>query len=289
MTERLARARLMILFILFLFSGTVFLLQSLSYSGENKNELIVSFLNVGQGDSIYIETPSGKQVLIDGGKDSSVLRELPKFMSITDRSLDLVIGTHPDQDHVGGLVDVLERYEVESILLTENTGESNAAKKYLESVSDEGANIFYARYGQVWQLDASTTLKVLWPEKDPSDLENNASSIVVLLSYGEIDFLLTGDLPKRIEEYLVIREGEYLESEVLKVGHHGSRTSTSDLFLETVNPDYAVLSYAKDNSYGHPHVEVTDLLFNSGIEVLSTAESGNITFSTDGQSITLVE
>jgi competence protein ComEC len=97
--------------------------------------------------------------------------------------------------------------------------------------------------------------------------------------------MLTGDSPKTIEEYLVLTEGEFLESEVLKVGHHGSRTSTSEMFLETVAPDYAIISASADNTYGHPHVEVTDLLFNHGVMTYTTAENGNITFLTDGQTI----
>ena len=116
-------------------------------------------------------------------------------------------------------------------------------------------------------------------------MDNNASSIVVKLTYGDTSFLLTGDSPKRIEEYLVLVEGEHLKSTVLKAGHHGSRTSTSELFLDEVDPEYAVISAGVDNRYGHPHVEVMDMLFNKHIEVHETAKEGTITFASDGHDV----
>lgn len=247
--------------------------------------LTVSFLDVGQGDATLIQTPGGAQVLIDGGPNAGVLRELAAALPVFDMSLDMVIATHPDTDHIGGLVDVLERYEVGHILMTENEGESAAARAYARAALDENVPITNARRGQLWQLDASTTLEVLFPDTDPRDLESNTSSIVTKVTYGSTCFLLTGDAPKSIEEYLVLTEGENLACAVLKIGHHGSRTSTSELFLAEVNPTYAVISAAADSRYGHPHVEVTDLLFNEGVEVLETAKSGTVTFVSDGVDI----
>lgn len=248
-------------------------------------QLEVSFLDVGQGDAILIEAPSGAQVLVDGGASGAVLRELAAELPLLDDDLDLVVATHPDTDHVGGLVDVLERYTVGQILLTENEGESDAAQAFARAAEAEEADITMARRGQVWRLDASTTLEVLFPETDVSEMESNASSVVLKLSYGTHDFLLTGDAPKRMEEYLVLAFGEHLESEVLKVGHHGSRTSTAEPFLAAVDPDYAVISAGADNRYGHPHVEITDALFNAGVTVLETAASGTVTFISDGATL----
>ena len=248
-------------------------------------DLVVTFLDVGQGDATLIETVGGAQVLIDGGPNASVLQELARALPVFDTDLDLVIGTHPDMDHIGGLVDVLERYDVKHILMTENKGESAAAQAYARAATEEGATITMARRGQVWQLDASTTLEVLFPETDASDLESNASSIVTKLTYGNTCFLFTGDSPKRIEEYLVLTYGEHLQCAVLKIGHHGSRTSTAELFLAEVSPTYAVISAGKDNRYGHPHVEVTDLLFNERVETLETAEQGSVTLRSDGKGV----
>jgi competence protein ComEC len=206
-------------------------------------------------------------------------------MSFFDRSIDMVVGTHPDLDHIGGLIDVFKQYSVHSILTTENKGESSAATLYERLKKQEDAEIFYARRGQVFTIDASTTLSVLFPETDPSELESNTSSIVLQIHYGTTTFLLTGDSPKNIEEYLVLVEGENLKSDVLKLGHHGSRTSTSELFLDEVQPKFAVVSAGKDNSYGHPHLEVTDLLFNKRVEMLETAKEGTITLLSDGAKV----
>jgi competence protein ComEC len=247
--------------------------------------LQVHFLDVGQGDAIFIETPDGVQVLIDGGPDATVLRELSKVMPFYDRTIDVVVGTHPDKDHVGGLTDVLERYEVALIVKTENVNDTSVSRLFESRVAEEEAEVFFARRGQRLALGASTTLEILYPESNPADMESNAASIVARLIYGDIAFMLTGDSPKSIEEYLVLVEGENLASDVLKVGHHGSRTSTSELFLDEVQPTYAVVSAGADNQYGHPHVEVTDALFNAGAKVYETAEVGTVTFMSDGETV----
>lgn len=259
-----------------------FVPHGFSFDSDRGTYLQVHFLDVGQGDAIFIETPSGKQVLIDGGRDGRVLGELSHVMGFFDREIDMVVGTHPDLDHIGGLIDVLKRYKVASILTTENKGESSAADLYNKLKASEGAEVVNARRGQTFSVGDGALLEVLFPDSDPSEMESNTSSIVLKLRYGSSTFLFTGDSPKNIEEYLVLTEGEHLKSDVLKVGHHGSRTSTSELFLEEVAPTYAVVSAGRDNSYGHPHVEVTDLLFNKRVEMLVTAKEGTVTFSSDG-------
>jgi len=245
--------------------------------------LQVHFLDVGQGDAVFIQTPDGIEILIDGGANSGVLSELSKHMSFFDRDIDMIVGTHPDKDHIGGLVDVLERYNVSSVLTTENESDSAAYNAYATAVQAEGATVTYARRGQVFTLGASTTLEVLFPETDTTDMESNAASIVLQLRYGETEVLLTGDSPKRIEEYLVLTQGEHLQSDVLKVGHHGSRTSTAQMFLEEVDPQFAVISAEKNSRYGHPHVEVTDMLFNQRVKTYSTAQEGTVSFLSDGR------
>jgi len=284
MEETTLRMRLLILIVLGLGALAVWIIPE-ELSPSQDDSLRVHFLDVGQGDATFIETPSGVQVLIDGGKGSAVLRELSSVMGYWDRSIDMVIGTHPDLDHIGGLSDVFKNYEVGVILMTENKGESDAAKLYFELAHKEEAEIINARRGQEFALDASTTLRVLFPETNPEAMESNASSIVLQLQYGDTTFLFTGDSPKSIEEYLVLVEGEALQSNVLKVGHHGSRTSTSELFLNEVRPEFAVISAGKDNNYGHPHVEVTDLLFNTRVTTLETAHEGTVTILSDGKTV----
>jgi len=281
MNDSIVRMRLMILILLSVFTAGVWLLP-IALEEKETAYLQVHFFDVGQGDAAFIETPSGVQVLVDGGRDNRALEELGKVMSFFDRDIDMIIGTHPDLDHIGGLIPILKRYTVHRILTTENKGESNAALLYDKLKHDEGAEIFYARRGQEFILDASTTLRILFPETNPEEMESNTSSIVFQLIFDNTSFMFTGDSPKSIEEYLVLTEGEYLKSDVLKVGHHGSRTSTSDLFLDEVQPEFAIISAAKDNSYVHPHVEVTDLLFNTRVQTLETAEEGTITLLSDG-------
>lgn len=253
---------------------------------SEKGILKVTFLDVGQGDSTFIESPSGTQVLIDGGKGSAVLGKLSTVMGFSDTHIDMVVATHPDIDHIGGLIDVLDRYAVATILMTENKSDTPAAKTFLEKVEQEGARIIFARKGQVFDLGAgtmgSTTFTILFPDYDPTNLESNMSSIVGRLVYGESEYMLTGDSPKEIEEYLVSRYDTQLTSDVLKAGHHGSRTSSSEAFVTAVHPTYAIYSSGKDNSYGHPHKEVTDLMTAHSIIQKNTADDGSISSVSDG-------
>lgn len=250
-------------------------------------QLCVIFLDVGQGDAIFIQSPSGTQMLIDGGRDQSVLRELGQVMKLSDRAIDYVLATHPDADHITGLVDVLERYEISEFIRNDNEADTSMFAALERGITVEGAKVTYARRGQRIDLGSGVFLEILFPDVPTKEFESNTSSIIARLVYGETSFMLTGDAPKSIEEYLVLIDGEHLKSDVLKAGHHGSRTSTSELFLDEVRPTYAVISAGLDNSYGHPHLEVTDLLFNSGVKTLNTSEHGRVVFWSDGQALEL--
>lgn len=247
--------------------------------------LTVAFLDVGQGDSIYIETPDGVQVLIDGGPDRKVLTELAKVMPLFDRSLDVIIATHSDKDHIGGLLDVLSRYTVLNIVRTENKNDTSVTDIFLALAEVEEGKLHIARAGQQLELGASTTLAILSPLGDPREWESNASSIVAQLQYGETAFMLTGDAPVGIEDYLVDSYGSLLVSDVLKLGHHGSKTSSGEKFLEMVLPAYGIVSAGKDNRYGHPHLEVLERVAAAGVEVLNTATAGTLIFKSDGKSV----
>lgn len=255
------------------------------FGASSDGLLTVAFLDVGQGDAIYIETPDGVQLLIDGGPDSSVLRELGDVIPFWDRTIDVILATHPDKDHIGGLVDVLGRYQVSKIFRTDNESDTAVSSAFVFMSDDEGAVIDILEAGEVIRLGASTTLTIFSPTSDATNWESNNSSIVAKLTYGDVDFMLTGDAPSSIEDYLVGRYGEALLSEVLKLGHHGSKTSTSELFLEAVSPEYAVVSAGKDNRYGHPHAGVIGRVNERGIETLSTAVLGTIVFKSDGERV----
>lgn len=251
--------------------------------------LTVVFLDIGQGDAIFVQTPDGVQLLIDGGPNGTVLRELAAVMPWYDHTIDMVIGTHPDQDHIGGLIDVLGRYQIGQILTTENTGETLTAKSYRDALFKEGANtITMARAGQVFALGASTTVAIFSPANNPSGLDSNTASIVTQVRYGDIEFMLTGDAPQAIEEYLVHTYGEQLESEVLKLGHHGSKTASAEAFLETVKPKYAVVSAGLNNRYGHPNLDVVARVEARDIPIENTITQGRIIFKSDGHQVWLV-
>lgn len=280
--DRVIRIRSLVLCVLGIACAYVWTLPHLGYAADS--EFTITFLNVGQGDAILIETPDGIQVLIDGGPDGSVLRELSRELGRFDRTIDMVVATHPDADHIGGLVDVLARYEVDTILLTENETDTPVSDQFRARVEAEGAEVVHARAGAVFALGASTTMRVLFPRSDPSAMESNASSIVLQVSHGEFDALLTGDAPSRIEEFLLTTYGDALRSEILKFGHHGSNTSSSDAFVAAVSPEFGIVSAGKDNRYGHPHREVLDIAAAHGVTVLRTMD-GAITFVSDGMAV----
>jgi competence protein ComEC len=255
------------------------------YGASQTPFLTVAFLDVGQGDAIFIETTDGVQMLVDGGPNSVVLRELSKTMPILDKSIDVLLATHSDKDHIGGLVDVLKRYQVKDIIHTNNKNDTAVSEAFDRGSVNEGAIIHIAEAGHQFSLGASTTLLILSPEGNPENWESNTASVVLQLQYGETEFILTGDAPVNIEEYIAKSFGNLIQSEVLKLGHHGSRTSTSEMFLNTIKPQYAIVSAGLDNSYGHPHQEVVDKLVARDIKMLNTADEGTIIFKSDGKKV----
>ena len=284
---RIASTTACIVLVLLFVGSTILSQQSVAVAREGM--LHVTFLDVGQGDATLIVSPTGTQVLIDGGRDGRVVGALQKEIGFFDTDIDMVVATHPDADHIGGLINVFKKYTVHTILLTENINDTPVSDVFQKAVKTEGATIRYARAGQIYDLGGgvmgTTTLNILFPDRDPTNLESNMSSIVAQVQYGDIEYLLTGDSPIAIEQYLVGKEGEVLASEVLKVGHHGSKTSSNELFVRTVNPQYAIISAGKDNSYGHPHKEVTDRLRMLGIAQKSTIDEGTTNSVSDGKTV----
>lgn len=244
--------------------------------------LTVAFLDVGQGDAVFIESPNGNHVLIDGGKGRAVLEALGSVMSPWDRSIDVVMATHPDLDHIGGLPNVFARYNV-GMFIDPGVQDSGADYRALTAaVQTEGLVPIRGRSGMTLDLGGGAVLEIIFPDRDMDTADPNVGSIVVRLTYGSISFLLTGDSPATVETYLVDRYQSALESTVLKLGHHGSRTSSSEPFLDAVAPQYAVISVGCDNTYGHPHHEVVDRLAARHIDTLNTCTDGTIRFSSDG-------
>ncbi len=254
--------------------------------GEDRRGILtVSFLNIGQGDAIFIDAPNGNQLLLDGGAGRAVLRELSKSMPFYDRSIDVVLASHADQDHVGGLPDVLNKYNVPVFLENGLAGKSSSYDELerivKDRVSKDKIKQIILRAGMVVDLGSGVELRILFPDRNPKGMDTNDSSVVAKLVYGETEFLLTGDSPKSIEEYLVNKKVD-LKSDVLKAGHHGSKTSSSNIFVKAVDPSYVVISAGKDNKYGHPHREVLEVFKNNNVVIKNTALEGRIVFESDG-------
>lgn len=275
------RIRLLILVVILGVTAAL-LVTSFQASADLGSNLEVRFLDVGQGDAIHIVTPDGFEILVDGGATAAVLQKLAAGRSFFDHSIDMLIASHPDSDHIGGLVDVLNRYDVQWVYETNNINQTPASEAFEKAVVAEGAERVVVQAGEVIRVGASTTIEFFAPIGDTSAWPSNNASIIMRVTYGEINFLLTGDAPKAVEENAVRNFGSALESEVLKLGHHGSDTSTSPIFLEAVKPNFAVVSAGKDNRYGHPHRDVLERVKENEIEIISTAEEGTITFVTDG-------
>ena len=272
-----------------------------------RRELTVAFLNVGQGDAILIEAPNGNQVLLDGGPARAALAPLGRRLPFYDRTLDLIIASHPDADHIGGLPEVLKRYRVRGFLEPGVESETAVYQELRRLVAEQILPRLLARHGQRIILDdwgtAETAddvvLTILFPDQDVTDWETNEASIIARLTYGQSSFLFTGDAPVKTEQLVLARYGAAaLASEVLKVGHHGAKTSTGESFLRAVAPRFAIISAGKNNRYGHPAPLTLGLLERAGVEILRTdvpaappvdgaaGDDGTIVFRSDGQTTT---
>lgn len=286
--ELRARLRLLVLVILSIAAG---LSSYAAFASAPQSDLLVAFLDVGQGDAIYIKSPAGNDMLIDGGKENArVLSALSEVMPATDRRIDVVLATHADADHIGGLPEVLRRFSVGAVVLSGNESETGIWNEFENVAIDEpDGEIVYARKGTIVDLGGGVTFEVLFPDRDPTLFETNLSSIVGILRYGSTTALLTGDSPDEIEKYLIDREGTKLDVDILKLGHHGSDTSSSEGFISVTTPMYAIVSAGRGNPYGHPTREVTERVFDAGGCLLRTDESGTIIFHSDGSSWRLDE
>lgn len=257
------------------------------FQRQTDETLKVYFLDIGQGDAILIDSPMHGRALIDGGKNLQVLSELGKVLPFNDRRIDIVIATHPDADHIGGLPEVVSRYDVGLFIWSGVVTDKSVDVELRKRLEEKKIDTLVAERGMTVNFGDGSRLIILFPNQDVSRLDTNDASIVAKLIYGDESFLLTGDSPIKIENILLNLDKEILDSDVLKVGHHGSRTSTGISFTEAVSPEYAVISAGKNNSYGHPHQSVLDILEKAGAKIISTAESGTIIFETDGKVLKL--
>jgi competence protein ComEC len=269
----------------------VLVLGFCAWRGLPDGRLHIVFLDVGQGDAIFIQTPSGRQVLIDGGPSEPVLlSQLGRQMPFWDRTLDVVILTHPDLDHITGLVAALERYQVDTVIFRQMEIKSEVYEVWLQLLEAEGATVYQGEAGLRVTLDEGVEMAVLHPGAElasESGGDVNDDSVVTRLTWGAVSVLLPGDIKAEVERRLVA-QGAPLRSTVLKAAHHGSCTSTTAGFLGAVEPEVVVISVGADNDFGHPCAEVLERLELALGEVEGTApvyrtdEHGTVEVITDG-------
>lgn len=225
------------------------------------------FLNIGQGDSTLINTPENHQILIDGGPKNYVLQQLDQVMPFFDKSIDLVVITHPHADHIDGLIEVLKRYEVNAILMTGVDYKSPSYDEFLKVAAEKNIQTYIAKNDEDFRFGA-VTFDVIYPDKSilwKKFVNLNNSSIVMKVLYAGKIILMTGDMAFE-EEDALINTGLNLKADVLKVGHHGSKTSSSQKFLKLVRPKIAIIQSGKGNSFGHPSKESLERLKFAGVQ-----------------------
>jgi len=272
------------------FLSFFFLIDALAFVAFWQYDLVsrprVIFFNVGQGDSVFIDLHRDNQILIDGGDGNKILDELGKYMPFYDRKIELIVMTHPDKDHMGGLVEVLKYYKVDLILETGIKCDTTICLEWDRLITEKNIPVEYAEFGQIINLEEAN-INVLYPFKNlkGQTIKNDNDTSVVLKvniknksteNNSNSSCLLTGDAGFKVEKDL-LGKNINLQSDILKVSHHGSKNSTSDNFLKAIKPEKSIISVGK-NSYGHPAEELTDRLKNINSEILRTDEMGDLTF-----------
>ncbi|WP_175631810.1 ComEC/Rec2 family competence protein [Virgibacillus siamensis] len=247
---------------------------------DKQPKMDVHFIDVGQGDSMLIQTPSGKNILIDGGPPDAG----NKVVSFLERhdvdEIDLLVATHPDIDHIGGFPRILKSVEVEQLLDSGKMYTTKTYARYISQILFYKVPVTIAEENELVNVDPHVKIRVLNAHSGTED--NNESSIVLQVSFKKIDFLLMADVREKQEEQLIKKYN--LDSEIIKIAHHGSSTSTSIDFLKEVSPQLAVISYGKENDFGHPVNRVIDNLDKVKADIYSTAVYGDITIRSDGNS-----
>lgn len=272
-------------FIAGILSVSLLIVREISLLPDGK--LHVHILDVGQGDAALLVTPSGEQVLIDGGPDLSLLSQLDRHMPFFDRTIELLVITHPDADHITALPAVLNRYAIGQVLMT---GAEHSSGKYdaLRSIIVERAIPVITPDPFVDIVMGDIVLDVVWPvvvetshrDVSTTTISSNDLSIVIRVLYKDHSILFTGDIERDAEEK-ILRSGADIRSDILKVAHHGSRTSSSTGFLLAVDPDLGLISAGRNNRFGHPHAEVVDRFRSLGIPIKTTAHEKVISIEFD--------
>lgn len=259
--------------------------QGTDNSSDNTSELIVHFLDVGQADCTLIQLPNGEEVLIDAGNygDGSYITSYLKNLNVDD--IEYLILTHPHEDHIGSAKEIINNFTVEKIYMPDVLTDSKFYESTMLAIEDKGIETIFAKPG-LKIIDSPDLKFQLLSPKSMYYSELNEYSAAARLEYSDTSFLFMGDA-ESVSELEMLGGGFNLDSDVLKAGHHGGRTSSSRDFLQAVTPEYSIISCGEDNSYGHPHIETLNRLSDIGSEIYRTDELGTIVFLSDGQSISI--
>lgn len=279
------RAFLMPILLLIL---NVVIWATLAQASERRSGILsVSFLDIGQGDSIYIEAPNGRQMIIDGGPNESLMSALPDVLQFGDKTIDVLVVTNPDADHYSGFLPLIDSYEIGAIVESGTTSDTALYNSFQDLISEKGTLHLEAYAGQRIILDKENDvyLEILFPDRDVATWDSNDGSIVSRLVYGNTSVLLMGDSTK-LTEGIVVSGSDLSGVDILKAGHHGSKTSTGFPLLQESKPSVVVISAGENNRYGHPDEETIENLNEMNIPYLVTMDEGTITFISDGEKFT---
>lgn len=248
---------------------------------KEDNTLVVHFIDVGQGDSEFIEFPNGKTMLIDAGEQDAGEEVVAYLNKLNVSAIDFVVATHPHSDHIGGLPAVFDAFDIKTVYMPNAVSDSYSFELLLDKIEAEGCETVEAEQGVNIFGDENLNAKFLAPVSTEYDNLNNYSA-VLKITYIEKSFLFMGDAETLSEKEIT----DVVSADVIKVGHHGSKTSSSKSFINRVMPRYAVFEVGKDNSYGHPNAEIIERYENIGAEILRTDELGTIVLESDGYNLT---
>lgn len=257
---------------------------------EADGTLRVYVLDVGQGDCIFAISPSGKTMLVDTSTGDMYARIDEFLQGHAVEKLDVVVATHPHADHIGAMDKVITNYEVGKFYMPDAESTTKTFERMLDALEEKEVPVYQAKagVGALIEWDEAIEVRILSPVDGESFKDLNDASVVLRLRYDETSILLTGDAEETSEK-IMLREfpPSYLKATVLKVGHHGSSSSTSAAFFAAVAPEVAVISLGEDNSYGHPHAEPMELFEDNGVEVFRTDQHGTVHIILDGKAYTI--
>lgn len=250
-----------------------------SATTQASTNVTIKFIDVGQGEAILIALPE-KTMLIDAGPTGSAPKIAQVLQELGRNKIDYLVATHPDEDHIGGMADVISNTQIGTIYAPNKTNNTATYRKFLAAIQNDNLQITLAEAGTIIDQTDSYKLEILWPKKDANFPDTNDYSIIIKLTVGNKTFLFTGDAPTN-----AILNSNPGHIDVLKLSHHGSRTGTTEQLVRKLSPTYAILSYAVDNPYGHPMQSVLNALRKHSVEVWGTGANGTITITCDGTNI----